>query len=486
MKLRSWPVGILLLILSGCVSKPEYPSYAEAFPIIDNEVKAHSEAYPLLEKATTDIGHRLTGTENGQKAEAFTHDKLKEWGYDNARYFEFEAVSWMREFVSLDIQQGDHSRNIDVVSLAHSPVEADVKTEVIDLGDGLKSDFEALKDSIPGRIVIMNIGKEGEAPGGNLHRSEKSLLAIEHKAAGIIFKNQVEGEVLLTGTASVDGELIPIPAVCTSYEQGDSIRSWLKNGIVTAHIKMKNQSERIKARNVIAELKGQELPDEYIVIGGHLDSWDLATGAIDNGIGSFSVLDIARTLKQLKLPFKRSIRFIMFMGEEEGLLGSRAYVKHLTETGEINKLKAYINLDMAGNPIGFNASGRDEMVGLLDSIGSSIVKIDTVFKNKLPNGAGLHSDHQPFMIEGIPIVAPASNMKSSIYGCYHSSCDNFGLVDKQAMLNNVRFVSMLLYGLANVEVFPASRMSSEEVRAFLEESGLKEKLILGKDWKWGL
>ncbi len=472
----------------GCTTKPEYPKLDEAFPLIDQEVLNNSRAYPLLEQATTDIGHRLTGTANGAKAEQFTYALLKEWQLENVHFFEFEAVSWMRESVSLDALVGDEARNIDVVSLAHSPVSADVKAPLIDVGNGLKADFERLKDSIPGKVVLMNLGLEPKGTKGNLHRSEKSLLAIEHGAAGIIFKNGVQGQILLTGTASVTGDLIPIPAVCASFENGDSLRTWLKEAPFEVQIKMENHSDKIKARNVIAEIKGSELPDEYICVGGHLDSWDLATGAIDNGIGSFSVLDIARTMQalKLKLPLKRSLRFIMFMGEEEGLLGSKAYVEHLVETGEIKNVVTYINLDMAGNPVGFNASGRDELVPLLDTIGTHIARVDTVFKNKLPNRAGLHSDHQPFMEEGVPVIAPASNMKSSIYGCYHSSCDDFGLVDKTAMVNNVRFVSMLMYGVANCEDFPAKHMTSEQVGKFLEKQGLREKLELGKDWRWGL
>jgi Zn-dependent M28 family amino/carboxypeptidase len=90
---------------------------------------------------------------------------------------------------------------------------------------------------------------------------------------------------------------------------------------------MTNFSGMIKARNVIATIKGKTMPNEKVVVGGHLDSWDLATGAIDNGIGSFSVLDMARTFKVLNLQPERTVEFVMFMGEEEGLLGSKAYVR---------------------------------------------------------------------------------------------------------------------------------------------------------------
>ena len=104
--------------------------------------------------------------------------------------------------------------------------------------------------------------------------------------------NQAPGKILLTGTASVTGALIPIPAVCISNDSGRELRSWLKEeGPLEAHVNMRNFSKPIKARNVIATLKGKT--DERVIVGGHLDSWDLATGAIDNGICSLCVLDMA-------------------------------------------------------------------------------------------------------------------------------------------------------------------------------------------------
>src|SRR5690606_28578857 len=89
-------------------------------------------------------------------------------------------------------------------------------------------------------------------------------------------------------------------------------------------IEMSNQSRKVQARNIIATMKGKS--KETIVIGGHLDSWDLAQGAIDNGIGSFAVIDIARTFQKLNFKPEKTIEFVLFMGEEQGLLGSRHYV----------------------------------------------------------------------------------------------------------------------------------------------------------------
>ena len=118
----------------------------------------------------------------------------------------------------------------------------------------------------------------------------------------------------------------------------NSIEIW-RTKIYTARIQVQNTSDEITARNVIATVKGTDLAEEVVLVGGHLDSWDLATGALDNGIGSFTITDIARTFRKLNLAPRRTVRFVLFMGEEEGLLGSTDYVEYLKSTGEIENIR---------------------------------------------------------------------------------------------------------------------------------------------------
>jgi Zn-dependent M28 family amino/carboxypeptidase len=318
----------------------------------------------------------------------------------------------------------------------------------------------------------------------NLHRSEKASLAIKNGAIGIIIFNQVDGGVLLTGTASVTGSLLSIPAVCIGKEDGFALKEKLLNQSIEATIEMTNNSGMINARNVVATIKGSSLPNEIIVIGGHLDSWDLATGAIDNGIGSFAVLDIGRAFMANDLRPKRTVKFVMFMGEEQGLFGSRHMVKTAIDQGNIGQIKYMFNLDMAGNPKGMNAGGKLDDESFFTNLGADIQQIDTVYQNGFSNRSGLHSDHQPFMLEGVPILSVHSNLDRSIYGCYHSDCDDFDLVNEEHVRNTSRFGTMMLYGLANAEKLPATKMDSETTKQFMIENNLKEKLIIGGDWKW--
>lgn len=478
---------LLLFVFTIAVScAPKKDDQATVFKKINEEALANSRAYETLEEATKTIGHRLTGSEEGAKAEEYTYNLLKSYGLE-VEYQPFEVESWSRGDIEVQIGSQGNLAPMPAVTLAHSPVEAEVTAEIVDMGNGVDADYEAKPDAVKGKIALVYIGTLPNSPEGTpgLHRSEKTALATKYGAIGIIIINQVDGGVLLTGTASVTGSLIPIPAVCIGKEDGMALKETLEKTKQFASIKMTNQSGLINARNVIATIKGNELPNEKVIVGGHLDSWDLATGAIDNGIGSFAVLDMARTFAALDLKPKRTVQFVMFMGEEEGLLGSRYMVNQAIENGTIDQIKYIMNQDMSGNPAGFGTGGRPEAEPFFKQIGKEIMAIDsTTYTNAVSNGAGLHSDHQPFMLQGIPYTSPASRLDRTIYGCYHSDCDDFDLVNREHMVNNVRFSSMMLYALADTDTLPAQKLNDAETKAFLEGHDLKLKLQIGGDWRW--
>src|SRR5690606_31127960 len=120
----------------------------------------------------------------------------------------------------------------------------------------------------------------------------------------------------------------------------------------------------------------------------------------------------------------------------------------------------------------------------MEEIGQVIRQVDSTYANAVGNGAGLHSDHQPFMLSGIPICSPSGSFPLKAYGCYHANCDRFDLIDQNHINNNVRFTAMMLYALANEDSLPVKRLNSTETRDFLIRHNLKNELIIGKEWKW--
>ena len=474
--------GLAALILNAKAQD----NFSKAFKQINTEVQSNSQAYQNLKQASEQIGHRLTGSANGAKAEEFAYNLFKSYGFE-VKYQPFEVESWDRKTIEVKVGADKGGlKNVKAVTLAHSPVKANVTAELIDVGNGLEADYQPVKDKVKGKIALIYLGVlPGSAAGtASLHRSEKTAIATKYGAVGVMIINKVEGGVLLTGTASVTGKLIPIPAVCIGLEDGMALKEKLKATPQFAQIEMTNFSGMIKARNVIATLKGAEFPNEKIVVGGHLDSWDLATGAIDNGIGSFSIIDMARTFKKLKLHTTRTVEFVMFMGEEQGLLGSKAYVSQGLKDKTLGQVRFMLNYDMTNDPQGFSTS-RKEMEPLFKSWGAEVVKIDTGFKNLFHAGAGLHSDHQPFLLEGVPTGGGAGGKLPNNSGpFYHSDGDGFHLVDAQGMKNTVRYSAMLTYALANTPKIPVTRFADADLKAFLESQKLKEPLKIAGEWKW--
>jgi Peptidase family M28/PA domain len=483
-------IGMLSLFMIGLTqisfgqAKQEWN---KIFANINKEVLEHSNAYTSLKIASETIGHRLTGSENGKKAEEYAFNLLKSYGFSNVRYQPFEVESWSRGTLNLSI--GNSLNNLQPfksVSLAHSPVSSDISLEVVDMGNGVEDDYVAAPDKVKGKIALVYLGTLPGSKQGtpSLHRSEKTAIATKYGAKGIIVINTADKGVLLTGTASVTGKLIPIPAVCVGKEDGLALKTQLQNGPLYSHIQMTNHSGMIKARNVIATITGSSIPKEKIVVGGHLDSWDLATGAMDNGIGSFSVLDMARTFKALKLQPARTVDFVMFMGEEEGLLGSRAYVDASIKDKSIDQIRYMLNYDMTNDPKGYHTSDADSKE-LFESIGNIAKQLDSSFKNTFSVGAGLHSDHQPFMLHGVPTGGGAGGSLPKGAGpCYHADCDVFSLVEDKGMRNTVRFNTMLVYGVADSKELKAKHFTDEETRLFLIKNNLQEPLTIAGEWRW--
>ncbi len=486
-KVKCFLSALLLAMVGNIVYAQNVAKWPEVFSNINKEVLNNSQAYNNLKVSTSTIGHRLTGSTNGAKAEQQAFDLLKSYGFTNVRFQTFEVESWSRGTIAVKV--GDNANSlgaVKAVSLAHAPVKSNVTGTLVDLGNGLEDDYTADAGKVKGKIALVYLGilpgsKEGLK---NLHRSEKTALAIKYGATGIVIYNTVDNGVLLTGTASVTGKLIPIPAVCIGKEDGLAIKEKLKTTPQTVSIALTNFSGKIKARNVIATLKGKTLPNEKIVVGGHLDSWDLATGAIDNGIGSFSVIDMARTFKALKLQPARTVEFVLFMGEEQGLLGSKHYVAQALKDKSIGQIRYMLNYDMTNDPTGYSSS-REETKTLFEGIGAIAQNTDTAFKNTFRSGVGLHSDHQPFMLQGVPTGgASGGKLPNNSGRCYHADCDSFDLVDEKGMQNTVRYNTMLTYGLADATEIPVTRQSDEAIKKMLIKNNLKEALQIAGDWRW--
>jgi len=217
---------------------------------------------------------------------------------------------------------------------------------------------------------------------------------------------------------------------------------------------------------------GLERPQERVLIGAHLDTWDLSPGAIDNGIGAFAVLDIARAFHAAGIVPYRTVQFVFWMGEEQGLVGSLAYLKEQAGLGQLDQIKMYVNIDMHGNPEGFDTEGRDEMIAFFQETGRRMKARGIEFKAEERNKPSLFSDNVPFAVQGIPVMQMISNLDGGVYAFYHSNRDHLKLVKPEHMQRSSLIMAQALHHLAGSRRIPAGRLSKKDTRRLFQKYGI--------------
>lgn len=449
-------------------------------------LETKGSGYQDLDLACRSIGHRLTASENGRKAEDFLYRLLKSKGIEDVRFDSFPVNAWQRESCMLEVvpYKSDNFLSFKAISLANV-ASADGSWLMLDAGDGLESDLVRLGTKIKGRVLLVNLGLSRQDSGRrNLHRAEKTSLALKYGASGIVFVHPGPGDIRLTGTASLSGELVSIPAVCISAPDGALVRDWMKSERLMAVIKLKNVQKKGGARNVVVHFPARKPTQETIVFTAHYDSWDLATGSLDNGIGSFTLTDLAGALQQVSSSLDRNVVLLWTMGEEQGLLGSRHFVERLRQTNALGSIRMVVNLDMVGNPVAVNDFDWPGIKKQTENVTEFIRRHVPSVSGNAVHSADLHSDHQPFMLEGVPVMSMVSQMPDSLYRCYHADCDDMRSVRKADLEASARAHTVLALWLSQTPRLKARPLAPRKLSHWLQNHGLKEKLQISNEWHW--
>ena len=462
-----------VLILSN-VNAEENSIYRLLF----GEIFYNSEAYSNLRELSDDIGGRVSGTEAGYRAERWALQKFTSYGLHNPHFERFEMPGWKRGSLTVEVLTPG-KKILSAVALANTPSKAKITDKIIDVGFGHPDEFAELGDRIKGRIVLAEVGT---LPGKrSVHRTEKVELATRYGATGFVLITNAPGNLPRTGTCKIGG-YADIPAISVSSEHGKWLRRQLKDHPeIEMKINMKNKTGKTHANNIVAEIIGTEIPDEIVIVGAHLDSWELGQGTIDNGVGSVSLLEAARVLSTLDAQPKRTIRFILFMGEEFGLYGSKAYVKQ--HSSELENIVMMLNMDMIGDPYSFNSYGHEEAIPFLKELAADLQGFG-LSPDKVTNKAGLHSDHQSFTLAGVPAMNIRATLDESMWRYYHSAGDTFDKASETYLNNAASVAATTLLRIANAEERVGRFYSDDEIRDMLIEHDLKEPLSLTGYWRW--
>lgn len=441
-------------------------------PVFDHllaECIGRPQAYAALGELCDAVGGRTSGASSGDRAEAWAHALLGAWGLESVRYEPFDVVVWQRGDLDARIESPAAWR-LTAVAHGNAPPAVDLTARVIDAGHGERPDYARLGDAVRGKLVLCD---EGAGDGRRrLHRSEKLLLAVEHGAAALMIQSSAPGGLPRTGVCHPDRS--PIASIGISLEDGERLRRLIRAGAVpTATIRMDNRIGAGTARNVLADLPGRELPGEVILVGGHLDAWDLAQGATDNGLGAAIVLEMARALASADPRPRRTLRFALWAAEETGLRGSKHHAALHAAT--LPDVKAVLNFDMTGDPYGYWTPGHPEPGPLLRDLARRLAPLGLrdVFEHK----AGLHSDHQPFMLAGVPVVGILGDLGEQGGRYYHSAGDTFEKVSLPAFCRAAAVGAITAYALADAPAAPLPHLDPNGVRHMIDAAGLHEALV---------
>jgi len=449
----------------------------ERIAAVTGEVMSGSEIRENLRVLCDEIGGRVTGTDAGRKARGFAERKFTAYGLENVRQEEFGMFGWESAGLRCEVVSPRYFE-LSALSLAYTPStpHGGIEAEVVDAAHGNPKELDALGYTLEGKIALV---ESGRMPGGRwMHRSEVMAEVARRGAAGMLYQNRRDGGLPVLGMCW-HGGLSPVPGVGISKEDGEAIRRMLQRGEkVTMRLESENLSGDITSANVVAEIPGKGTG--IVVIGAHLDSWANGQGAVDNGTGSVVLIEAARAIRAAGIRPEATIRFVLFMGEEMGLDGSRSYVEQ--HAGELDDHRAMINLDMEGTPLGLRAMGRegagpwlDELLGALDAFDLS---------EGVSYRASLYGDHHFFLLAGVPVLMPISRVENDAARHYHTAADTYDKVTFLQLSLDAAFVASVALELASTKEPVMKRLDSEEMKAFIDRHKLKGAIEVWGGWDY--
>jgi carboxypeptidase Q len=430
------------------------------------------------------IGGRLTGSPAYVRSTEWAAAKFRSYGIQNVRLEPFTMDAGWQRGTATGVMISPLSRPLHIASLGWAPSTppGGVQGSVVVVADISADALRARESELRGKIILLDTAKiTSEGYGKALPKLEAAYPAFQKAGVlAVITSDRVNNDVLNAHTALWSSKLLALPAAQVGMEDAKLILRELERGPVVIQFTIENKtSGEMTVNNVVAEIRGSERPDEWILIGAHLDSWDFGTGAQDNGTGTVSVLEVARAIMSLGKPPRRSIRFALWGGEEEGVFGSYAYTQ--THKNELDKCVAVLNTDNgAGHPKGWKVEGREDLKksmqpwsdGLLKNLNGGDLSLDTTYD----------TDHGPFMLQGVPALDLWVDM-TKYFEVHHKSSDTFDKVDSLDFKGGEAIVAVTAYAIAQTETPIAPHIDHAAVGEILKKAKLDEMLTNVGVWK---
>src|SRR5215471_480681 len=462
---------------AGC-STTEASSCAQAAAKITPIVMGESPLEENLRRLTDGIGGRVTGSPEMAKAVEWGVAGFRAAGVDVHTEKYTLPVTWSERETRLEVL-GPEAFPVSLVSLGLSPATpaGGLEGVLVDIGPGTEADFSAAGAAAKGAILVVrtevsytwnDLFNEYRYPPGIIDR------AVKAGALAILWVGERERKLLYRHTNSTDGRLERIPQAVAAREDGLRLERVARanRGNVRVRLTMPNKiGGPVEQQNVVGEIHGYEKPDEIVVLGAHLDSWELGTGALDNGCNAALVVEAARAIEKSHLQPRRTLRFILFTGEEQGMVGSHAYV--LQHRAELDNIRAVIVYDGGtGRVTGYSLGGRDDIKKGVTEVLAPLAAWG-VNQHTLDASAG--TDNFDFLLEGVPTLV-ANQEESNYMTNYHASTDTLDKVDFRNLQLHVAIAALTAYGIADRPDPLGPRQSRQEIDALLKRTGLDRDL----------
>jgi carboxypeptidase Q len=434
-----------------------------------------SAAVDDLRELTDTIGGRVSGTPSLERAVDWALARFKAAGVDAVRAESYKAPRlWVAKKETAEITGGGALRVAAMPFARGGSVEA----EVADVWRGDAAAFAAA-GPLAGRLVLVHtepmrtiddLFKEYLDTPPILERARKA------GAAGVLYMSTRPGKLLYRHNATLDGGLSTLPAAVV--ERDGALR--------LARLRAAGQRVRVKLataadvptnatlRNVVAEVRGRDKPDEIVIVGAHLDAWDLGRGALDNGCNVALVLDAARQFAALakrgERP-RRTVRFILYTGEEASMWGAWGDVR--AHRAELDKVTAQIVFDEgSGRTSGFSLGGRADLEPAVEAALAPLAGLGP-FTHTVD--AFIGTDNYDYLIEGVPTLV--ANQDGPPYlPDYHSESDTFDKVDLRELRANIAIATVVAWALADRAEPAAPRQSRAQIEALVKATGLDQQM----------
>ncbi|HVL16251.1 MAG TPA: M20/M25/M40 family metallo-hydrolase [Gemmata sp.] len=502
--------ALAFLVLPSAPAADRAPEPRAAASTLDEAIIAEarsdrSEIMKNLQYLSDTIGGRLTGSKALEKANNWTADRMKDYGLENVRLEPWEIpMGWERGRATMRLVEPGGGRDLLIASAGWSPgTKGKVTGPVVIVNARTKDELQKFKGKLKDAIVLtrppttvapvtdLRYGPGG-APGkkdakkdgaktdevpkkGESKKDEQPVSFLQPPRGGVDITEfaKAEGVACICSDAGKPHGLLVttggwptdraaaearVPRVYMAHEHYAMLYRLAgdEKATVRAEVEIVNTfvPGPVTVYNTVGEVRGSEKPDEFVVVGAHLDSWELATGTTDNGTGSCVVLETARVVaalaKEGNRP-KRTIRFVLFTGEEQGLHGSRQYVqKH---KAELDKHSAALVHDTGtGKVLGFGMQGRQSCMDVLAPQLESLKQVDGWTGLNIRNMGG--TDHLPFNSAGVPGFACLQDMDEYRL-THHTQSDTFDKAKEPNLRQGVQVMAVTATRIANLpELLP--------------------------------